>query len=257
MGVLQRIALAYGLAAFICVTVPNKKIWLVGVFMLIGYWTVNIFFGSESPLSLEGNIATTIDTFFFGTNHLYSGFGIPFDPEGLLGTFSATVSIMAGYVIGLKIKESKDNNSLVKNLLYIGFISIAISLIWNEFYPFNKPLWSSTYVLYTSGVASVLLGIFIFVIDIKKFNNWNKPFIIFGINPMVLYVFSILFVKVLFSILIENNDSTIYDWLFQNVFVVIAQGEMKLASLLFAIGTVLICWVMGLILYKKNIIVKI
>lgn len=260
MGVLQRIALSYGLAAIICVKMPNRSLWKVGVVMLVGYWAVLVLFGGDSPLSLDGNIATTIDVFILGADHLYQGFGIPFDPEGLLVTLPAAVSVIAGYLVGVKIKESKDKNLLVKNLLIIGVVATAVGLVLGLFYPINKPLWSGSYVVVTSGFACIFLGLLIEITDIRASEKWAKPFLVFGVNPMILYVVSIVLVKgMLYLIFWESETTTVnlYGWLYQNVFVLLSLGNLEFASLLFALSTVSFCWLIGFVLYRKNIIIKI
>ena len=260
MGVLQRIALAYGLAAFICVKVSDRHLWKVGIIMLLGYWVILIQFGNENPLSLEGNITTAIDAYILGTSHMYKGFGIPFDPEGLLGTLSAAVSIITGFLIGKKIQQNKDRNLLVKNLLLIGLITVSVGLLWGLVYPINKPIWSGSYVIFTTGVACIVLGFLIEFIDIRKHDSWIKPFLIFGINPMAIFVFSILLVKVLIYVIKWKEEEKIitgYGWLYQNIFVVLSPNNLKFASLFFAISTVILCWILGLYLYKKKIIIKI
>lgn len=262
MGVLQRIGLAYGLAAVICISISDTNLWKVGLTMLCGYWGFLIIFGSENPLSLEGNISRTIDLFIFGENHIYRGFGIPFDPEGLLGTIPASVSVMLGYLVGLKIKESKGRALLIKKLLVLGAVAILTSLIWQFFLPINKPLWSGSYVILTFGIACICLGVLIEIIDVKKYESWTKSFQIFGINPMALYVFSIVWVKVLLTIkwngaIASKGVTTAYGWIYQEVFVFLFPENMKFASLLFALATVILCWALGLLLYNKKIIIKI
>ncbi len=262
MGVLQRIGLAYGLAAIICVKLSQRNLWKVALVILLGYWAVLIVFCTADPFSLEGNISTAIDIFIFGTNHMYKGFGIPFDPEGLLGTIPASVSIIGGYLIGLKIKETRDKNILVKNLLLLGSLAVALGLLWDMAFPINKPLWSSSYVVFTAGIACICLGFLIEIIDINGYRKWTKPFVTFGLNPMILYVISILLVKILIHVVRWENSATsqtttLYEWLYQNVFVSLLPANPEGASLLFALSTVLFCWIVSVILYNKKMVIKI
>ncbi|MFZ9047055.1 MAG: acyltransferase family protein [Cyclobacteriaceae bacterium] len=262
MGVLQRIALSYGLAAFLCVKLSWKTLWKVALIMLVGYWILLLIGGSEAPFSIEGNVTTSVDLFLFGQNHMYKGFGIPFDPEGLLGAIPASVSIIFGYLIGLKIKQAIDRVTLMKHLLLIGVVSISSGLLWSLIFPLNKPIWSSSYVLFTGGVASVCLALLIGLIDIKGYQKWAKPSLVFGINPLILYVISILLVKIMIHVVWWADSATakvttLYGWIYRNVFVEISPSNLEFASLLFALSMVLLCWGFGAVLYKRKIIIKI
>jgi len=262
MGVLQRIALAYGLAAFLCVKLSWKTLWKVALSMLFGYWIVLLIFGSTDPFSLEGNITTTIDQFILGVDHMYKGFGIPFDPEGLLGTIPASVSIILGYLVGLKIKETPDRIALVKHLIFAGVVALVLGLLWNIYFPINKPLWSSSYVITITGIACILLAIMIAIIDIKGFRKWTKPLLVFGTNPLILYVISIVLVKIMIYITRwtdpqTSNTTTLYGWLYKEVYIPISPNNLEFASLLFALSMVLLCWIIGVTLYRKKIVVKI
>lgn len=261
MGVLQRIALVYGIASFICITVPIQNIWKVGAGILLGYWGLLYWLGGADPYSLHENMVTKIDLAILGEKHIYQGFGIPFDPEGLLSTLPAVVSAIFGYLIGHTIQSLKDQNLLVKQLLIIGASTVFIGLAWDLVFPINKPIWSSSYVLFTGGIACVVLGLLIESIDIRGQKGWIKPFTVFGMNPMIIFVFSGILSKTMVYIITWTNENgdivTFYRWCFENIYLGMFPAQPKLASLLFAITVVTICWLFGYVLYRKKIFIKV
>ena len=260
MGVLQRIALAYGLGALLCLGISIKHLWKVGIGLLLAYWALMWGFGGDSPYTLEDNLALKVDLFLLGTDHLYGGFGIPFDPEGLFSTIPAIGTVIFGYYIGSLTKGVKDKTTLTKNLLLIGVLAIFAGLAWNIFFPLNKPLWSSSYVIYTGGIASCFLAVLIELIDVRQQKSWTKPFQVFGLNPLIIYVLSGLLVKVMFLLRWENSLGEArngYSWLYNDVFASLFPENLKFASLLFALSIVSICWFVGYLLYRKRVIIKV
>jgi len=260
MGVLQRIAVAYGIGAFLCLSFDIKKLWKVALGILLAYWGVMYFFGGADPYSLENNLARTFDLAIFGENHVWKGFGIPFDPEGLMSTFPAVVTLICGYYAGWMITNTTDKNILIKKLLLAGVSGIFIALAWNIYFPINKGLWTSSYVIYTAGIACCVLAILIELIDVRNHQKWTKPFQVFGLNPLIIYVLSGFIVKIFFLVKWENplgETRNIYSWLFKDVYAQIFPGNLKIASLTFALTIVSFCWLAGFLLYKKKIIIKV
>jgi predicted acyltransferase len=143
-------------------------------------------------------------------------------------------------------------------LVGAGVLAIIISLGWHQFFPINKPLWTSSYVLYTAGIACVLLSIFLWMVEYKGWKKWASPFIVFGMNPLFIYALSIIWVKVMLYILKwDHQGETInaYSWIYRQIFVPIA-GELN-GSLFFALSYVAILWLIAWIMWKKKIFVKV
>jgi len=263
MGVLQRIALAYGLAAIIVLAFSRKGVIITGSVILILYWALLYFTGGADPYSLTGNIVGKIDQFIMGSDHLYHGFRhngepVPFDPEGLLSSLPAVASVLVGYLAGLLIKETEKKRVPVV-LLVGGAIFTLVGLIWGVVFPINKPLWTSSYVIYTSGLAAILFGILIFFIDIKGWKSWTSFFVVFGMNPLFIFALSGIWAKTLWMLIrFENAEGNIVSgsgWLYQEIFLPLA-GNIN-GSLLYAITHVIFFWVIGLILYKRKIFIKV
>ena len=264
MGVLQRIGLAYGIAGLLILALKKVKYILgaAGV-ILVGYWIILIVFGQgDTYMTAAGNATQRFDLWIMGAAHLYKGYGLAFDPEGLLSTIPACVNILFGYLAGRIITISKDDKLLAsQQLMFWGAIGIMIGLAWDLGFPINKPLWTSSYVFFTCGWASLLLGMCIFVIDVKKKDRWTSPFIAFGMNPLIMFVLAGVIVKTMSLIKIPYNDSTLslQPYLYRTIFVPLAQlvtDDPRLASLLWALFFICVLWVIARIMYKKNIFIK-
>lgn len=258
MGVLQRIAVVYFFASLLVLSVCRKWLPLIIAGILLVYWGMLHAFGGADPYSLTGNAAIPFDRSVLGENHLYKGFGIPFDPEGLLSSFSAIATALLGYLAGGFIAES-GRNKLPLRLAVAGLAGIVAGWLWGLAFPINKPLWTSSYVLYAAGWAALVLGALIWIIDIKSYTRWTKFFIVFGMNPLFIFALSGLWAVTLIRLVhIEVADgSTLngYTWLYRYVFEPLA-GELN-GSLLFALAHVALFWLIGWLLFRKRIFIKV
>lgn len=253
MGVLQRIALAWGLGAVLVLLIKKNYIWIATAVILFGYWALMYFLGGSDPYSLEGNFARTVDLAIIGENHLYKGFGIPFDPEGLLSTLPATATVLLGFMVGHLISRTGTSWKTVGLMALIGALLIGAGLLWGEFFPINKPIWTSSYVLYAGGIGMVILALLFMIVDIWNLRGWTGFFNTFGINPLFTYVLAGMLTKTLLAI--KVGEETLYRWIFSNVFSPLFE-EQKLASLMFPIMLVIVIWALGYILYRKKIIIR-
>ncbi|MCK3683114.1 DUF5009 domain-containing protein [Maribellus sp. YY47] len=258
LGVLQRIAIVYGIASLIVLSV--RKTWLpyISAAILLLYWGILAYFGSDDPYSLNGNATVAFDRMILGENHMYKGFGIPFEPEGLLSTIPAIVTALLGYMAGAMIKEM-EKQKIPQRLLVGGIAAIAAGFIWGLFFPINKPLWTSSYVLYSAGWASVVLAALIWIIDIKLYKKWTSFFVVFGMNPLFIFALSGLWAITISRIIrFHNGEGEMtngYSWLYHHIFEPIA-GPLN-GSLLFAVAHVCLFWLIGWILYRKKIFIKV
>jgi predicted acyltransferase len=258
MGILPRIALAYCAASFIVLGLSVKWVRILIGFILLAYWAILVVFGGDTPFTLEGNFVGRFDTAVLGIKHVAEFHGAKFDQTGLLSTLPSLVNVLFGYLAGRLIDRSEAKITAIKKLVIYGIAGIVIALVWNFILPMNKPLWTSSFALYTSGFAFLFLGLLLWIIDIKGFTGWAKPFLVFGINPLFLYVFSeILAITLGFSLinLVSGAKIAVSTWIFSNCFLPI--GNPVNASLLYALVFTFICWLAGWVLYKKKIIIKI
>ena len=220
MGVLQRIGIAYMLGSLICVSFSRRTVAFIAVGILFGYWGLMYFFSDPNYpfgfydgakyLGLEGNIVTKFDWSVLRPTHLYKGFGgIPFDPEGLLSTIPAIASVILGYFTGLLIDSKPDRKALVKSLFLFGLGALAVGQLWDFVFPINKPIWSSSYVVFMAGWCLVINAALIWLIDIKNFRSWTKPLLVLGMNSMLAFVLSGMYVKTLVRIKWDSSYETV------------------------------------------------
>ncbi len=257
-GVLQRIALAFGLGAFVCLLFKGKSLIYVLAAILIGYWLLMIGFGD---LTLENNLVRKVDLWLLGKNHIYGGYGVPFDPEGLISTIPSVGTMIMGFLSGQLINDHINNKKqAVFKLMLYGIPAIVLAYLWNPFFPINKPIWSSSYVLHTGGLAMILLAFCIYLVDIKGWKKWTKPFVQFGLNPLFIYALSSLTVKCLIYLINIPNGAgesmNGYQALYEKVFVNLA-GNNEYGSFLFAAFYVFMHWVVAWVLYKREVFIKV
>ncbi len=257
MGVLPRIALAYLLASFLVPLLSARGIIILSAGILLLYWAVLVIFGGDNPFTLGGNFARTFDIGVLGINHIPVFHDVKFDQTGLLSTLPSIVNILFGYLAGRLIDTTQLKSAAVKKLLIYGVAGIAAAMLWNFVFPVNKPLWTSSFVLLTCGAAAIFLGMLLWIIDIKGYQGWAHPFIVFGINPLFLYVFSEI-VAITFGIelahIASGESTSITNWIYVSGFRHIA-GPLN-ASLLYALAFATVCWLAGLVLYRKKIYIK-
>ena len=259
MGVLQRIAIAYGVGSIVVLAVQRKYLPYVGASILLIYWGILYFFGGTDPYSLADNATVPFDMAILGESHLYKGFGIPFDPEGLLSTIPAIVTVIFGYLTGSIIKQT-EKIKVPRILVIYGIIGVIAGFLWGLLFPINKPLWTSSYVLYAAGWALLVLALLIWIIDLKGYTKWTSFFVVFGMNPLFIFALSGLYAKSITRFIhVTEADGTVingYTWLYQHVFVPLS-ADPKVSSLLFALFHIMMYWLIGLLLYKKKIFIKV
>lgn len=253
MGVLQRIGLCYGISALLVYYLGLKKSLWISIGLLPLYWGLLWFFGTDgAQYTKTGNAVLVLDKYVLGINHLYTGEGFPFDPEGILSTIPAVFNVMIGYIAGDFLQK---NGQKAKSLLWMALIGaglVAIAVLWNNVLPVNKKLWTSSFALLTVGLDLILITVIAYISDILKFKKGVGFFLIAGRNPLLIYLMSELGVIVLYMIPIR--DQSLYNWIYSHIF--IFAGDY-FGAFLFAIWWMLTCWMLGYILDKKKIYIKI
>ncbi|MCK9159831.1 MAG: DUF5009 domain-containing protein [Bacteroidaceae bacterium] len=243
-GVLQRIALCYGIVSVIAITVSHKVIpWIIGGLLVAYALILSIGNGYDCHGS---NVLAVVDRYLFGASHLYHK--SPVDPEGVLGIIPSVAHTLLGFWCGKLIMESKELRDKMLHLMLFGFVLMMGGLLLNYGIPFNKRIWSPSFVLFTCGTASCLLAFLMYVIDEKGSKRWTPFFVSFGMNPLFLYVFSEL-LSIIF------HDFGIGNVIYTGIAAVIA--DAFLASLVYAVVFVMICWLVSYPLFKRKIYIKI
>jgi predicted acyltransferase len=253
-GVLQRIALSYLIAALVLYWGGERLAWVFSAAALLGYWAIAYLFGEPGdPYSLTGNAQIKLDMALIGEKRMYMGEGVPFDPEGLLSTLASSVNVIAGFIVGKLIQKMGNTLQTVKIILIAGLVLIAISYTWDLFFPINKKIWTSSYVLLTSGWGLVILAVLIYLVEIQKKTKWTYFFQAFGRNPLILYVLSGIVISI-FS-MIPVGETTLKGFIYQNFYS--SWLGPKNASFLFAISYMLLIWVIGYWMDKRKIYIKV
>ena len=251
-GVLQRIAASY-LVAGIAVVLLKKEnnILIFALAALLLYWGL-LYFGGD--YTLEGNVNNKIDRWMLGDSHLYKGYGIPFDPEGILGAISGGAHIAIGYLFSSRFLRKPINaENSIKGALMWGAILLAVAFLWNLVFPINKPLWTSSYVCLASGFAFILYALLFYIIDVKKWSAWAFPFKVFGLNPLAAFALSGLLVKI-FSRFFKIDGQSIPSYIYEHIMTP-AFGPLN-GSLAYAIFYTFVIWLFAYILYRNKIVVK-
>lgn len=255
LGVMPRLALTYGVSALIAIFVRHKYIPYIIVVSLLGYFLL-LLFGNGFELS-EENIVSIIDRAILGANHMYTDSGVKLDPEGLLSTIPAVAHVLIGFLCGQVLFATKDNYERINRLFIIGAAMTFLGLLLSYGCPINKKLWTPTFVLATCGFASTLLALLIWIIDIKGHKKWSVFFESFGVNPLFIFVaasaFSILLDSILFSY--QDKMISLKNFIY-NICISPYLGDY-FGSLVYALLFVLCNWLIGNILYKKKIYIKI
>ncbi|MDX2048294.1 MAG: DUF5009 domain-containing protein [Chitinophagaceae bacterium] len=264
LGVLQRIALCYGFASVIIYYGKTKWAFVTGLIILLLYWALCYVLGNPAdPYSLDGFTGTAIDKAVLGESHMYHGEGVAFDPEGILSTAPAVVQVIFGYLVGEYIIKKGKTFEMLSNLFVAAAILIFTGFCWDMVFPINKKIWTSSYVVYTTGLAMMVLGVMMHLIEFKNHKGWwSRFFDVFGKNPLFIYVLSGAWARLygLFSIedgmkdgkpVFKNLGGWIYDHLFATAF-----GNMN-GSLLYAIFHIIIFWLICLWLDKRRIYIKV
>lgn len=167
-GVLQRIALCFGIAACMIHYLSKQTVLLLSLGLLLGYW---ILLWAGGDYTMLGNLGVVVDKWMIGENHLYKGEGVAFEPEGFLSTFPAVVNVVIGYYTGKLLREKGQGYEGVMKVLLGGTILMAIAYGWDYAFPINKKLWTSSFVLYTSGISMLVIGVLVFLLNPLPNNN--------------------------------------------------------------------------------------
>ncbi len=255
MGVLQRIALGYCFASLLIYYLKPRQVFSLSIALLLVYWITLLMFGNPGdPYNMLTNAGTKLDLWLLGSDHLYHGEGVAFDPEGVLSTLPAITNVTFGYFAGKWIQQKGKEYEGLAKLLLAGVLLVALALLWHPFFPINKKLWTGSFVLLTSGIDCLILAVLIYVTDFLQKRKWAYFFEVFGKNPLFIYLLSEVGAILLWFFGVGENYQPLYGWIFENVF---SGMGMYLGSFLFAISFMLVCWLVGYVLDKRKIYVRV
>jgi predicted acyltransferase len=271
MGVLQRIAVAYLVAALISMRTTLRQQIVIATVLLYGYWFAMTLLPvpdtgelgyhaiNSAPRTLAAWVdRLTLDWREYGLgNHLWGG-SVTWDPEGFLSTIPAVVTAMLGIVAGRWIMSPRSLQERLNGLFAAGALGMVAGLMWHWSFPINKGIWTSSYVVFCAGVACVTLATIMWLVDVHRFDRWTRPFVIYGMNPIVAFVGSGIMARLIYSIIkvdYQGKEVSLQSAIYQSAF--LSWLEPKNASLFFALAFVTFWFGILYVLYRKRIFLRI
>ncbi|MFS4492659.1 acyltransferase family protein [Maribacter sp. 2308TA10-17] len=250
-GVLQRIGVVFFFASILFLNFNWKTLIGIAAFFLIGYWLLMTVIPVEGVAStLErapNNLANWLDVKVFGS-HNYKA---DYDPEGLLSTIPSIVSSLLGIFTGLILLSKQEKKATI--LMGIGGSLLIIGHVWDIFFPINKALWSSSFVLVTAGWANLILALIYYLTDVKKM-QFGSIFRYAGANAITLYFLSSFISKIMG--MIKVGETSLHGWLFDTVYTHDFMS-LQLSSLLYGLSVVAFYCLLAYVLYQRKIFIKI
>lgn len=264
-GVLQRIAVCYLIAAFFVLWSDVRGQIAAVVACLIGYWVLMRYvavpgFGVPTHnipfLDPDRNLAAWLDRKLL-MGHLYEGTR---DPEGVLSTIPAIASALLGVLTGEWLRSKSTALAKAAWMFAFGVLGLAAGKFFNIWFPINKKLWTSSYVLFTAGFALVVLALCYWLLDVRKLRGrWTMPVLVFGMNAIAAYVFSEMLAAALssWSVAAVGSSESLQGWIYRHIFTSVGAPPSANASLAYSLAFVFVCWIFAFILYRKRIFLKI
>jgi predicted acyltransferase len=269
-GVLPRIALCYLIVATLYIFIRPQgstagqpavadKVGLL-VVCLIGYYILMRFMpvpgfglpGRDIPfLDHDANIVAWLDRHIFSATHLYERTR---DPEGLLSTIPAIGTTLLGVLTGLFLRSPGSDSRKSATLAIAGVSCVGLGLAWNPWFPINKKLWTSSFVLYAAGWSLLILAVFWFLVQVRQYRRGTWPLLVFGMNAITAYVISEVMAACLSHVHVGQNSNVLHS-AYQQIAAVVPWPPV--ASLTYSLLYVLVCWLIVLPLYRRKIFIKI
>jgi predicted acyltransferase len=262
-GVLQRIAVCYVVSAILALFVGRRSWIAISLACLFGYWALMRLvpvpgFGVPTLdiplLDPDKNLAAWLDRKLL-MGHLYE---VTRDPEGVLSTIPAIATSLIGLLAGDWLRTERSGRVKALGLALWGAVLLAAGQVWNAWFPINKKLWTSSYVLFTGGLALACLALCYWAADLNRWRRWATPFLVFGTNAIAAYMLSELVAHLIVRLELVQPDGTALSWqemLYQRFF--LGLGSPANASLAYALVFTGLCWAALWVLYRRKIFLKI
>jgi predicted acyltransferase len=257
LGVLARIAICYFFASVLIYYLKARLVFYVGLVLLLLYWTLCFLLGQAAdPFSMNGWFGNDVDRAVLHIPHIYKGEGMPFDPEGIMSTLPAIVQVIFGYLVGDYIQKKGRNFEMLTGLFVAGVAFLFAGFCWDTVFPINKKIWTSSYVVYTTGLAMIIIATMIYLIEFKNVKGFiTRFFDVFGKNALFVFALSSFLPKGLALIKLSNGVNP-WNWLYQRVLSKIP-GDPRIGSLLYAISVIIFMWAICYWMDRKKIYVKV
>lgn len=257
-GVLQRIAVVFFISAFLFLKLSPKKVLLVGASLLIIYWIIMTFIPvpgiGPANLGKETNMGAWLDRTLLTEAHLWKSVKT-WDPEGILSTVPAISTCLFGILVGVYLKRTDvDSPTKVAWLCFYGFVTFIIGMAWALEFPLNKSLWTSSFVLYTGGLATLVLALIYWIIDYKGYRRFTKPFVIFGVNAITVFFLSGIMARCL-GLVKVSEELSLKGWIYSTFMT--PYFSPTNSSLVYALFFMSIWGIIALIMFNRKIFIKV
>lgn len=263
-GVTQRIALCYFVAAILMLW-SNRRGQIIAIAAcLLGYWAILRFVpvpgfgmpGRDVPfMDQNGNIAAWLDRKLF-VGHLYNGNR---DPEGIIHTIPAIATTLIGVLTGSWLRSGRDRGTTAIRMASFGILGLAAGEVWNLWFPINKNLWTSSFVVFAGGFSLVFLALLYWVTEIQQWRGaWTMPILVFGMNAIAGFVADSFVYGPGYSWTIKGPNGTavlLHDAVQARLETLVANPAN--AALIFTVASVLFCWVLLWLLWRKRVFLKV
>ncbi len=266
LGVLQRIAICYFFGSLMVYFFKGKTLLFLSAIILLVYWLLCWWLGrSGDPYSLPGYFGTAIDLNILGVTHVYKGEGVPFDPEGLTSALPAIIQVVFGYVAGKYIREKGKSHEMLSHLYIAGSLLLFLAFAWDMVFPINKKIWTSSYVLYSTGIALMVIALLIYLLEFRNAaGKWSRFADVFGKNALFIFVLSGFLPRVLALMRWKYHTgpagkpayTSPLPWFYENICKPIS-ADPRLGSLLYALVIVAFYWSIAYLLDKKRVYIKV
>lgn len=261
-GVLQRIGLVFFICAVLFLKLKEKSLFKILVIILFVYWILMTFVPvpgiGPANLGKETNLGAWLDRLLLSEAHLWK-MAKTWDPEGTLGTLPAVATGLLGVLTGIFLKKKdSDEATKVAWLFSAGLVSVVLGLLWDLQFPINKALWTSSYVLFSGGLAMMVLALSYWIIDVQRYSGFTKPFVIYGVNAITVYFLSAVIPKLLGMIQMQLPDGKktgLPAYLYATYFTPCCSPVN--ASLAWAVCFVALMFVILWLMYRKKIFIKV
>lgn len=259
-GVLPRIAACYVMAALLALWLGWRAILGLTIALLVGYWA--LLANTSSPgfpvgdLTREGSFASHVDRLLLA-GHTYKS---DYDPEGIISTIGALATTLLGVLAGKWLRTGAPGGTKSIGLIVAGAFGIGLGLNWDAFFPINKALWTSSFVVLAAGWGLVILGLMYLAMDVAGWKRWAFPLVVIGINPITAYVLSSFVARIMGMIKIPAGTAesalSLKGWIVKNIFTALPLSP-EAQSLAFSLSYLALFWAITWVMYRRNIIVKV
>ena len=265
-GVLQRIALCYFFAAILIHFFKARGAFVAGAFLLLLYWFLCVALNPADPYSLSGWFGSAYEIKLMGEKHMYHGEGIAFDPEGPMSTLAAIVQVIFGYLAGQYILTKGKTAEMLNGLFVAGAVLIFTGFTWDMVFPMNKKIWTSSYTVYTTGLALVVLSVLINLVEFKNARGaWSRFFDVFGKNALFIFALSgilprlLALIRINYGLAADGKPKFLspFGWFYENLCKPILPADPRIGSLIYALLFIAMMWFFAWCMDKKKIYIKV